>query len=161
MLCACVRACVCECVTACMDVHMGKGGMCAAGLLLLLSPICRGLQTGVGARWRSCGLINTEALLRFPIQSTLETHGSSWALLAQGRRESRWGVGGSRGGEEGEPQERHSDGHVVKENSSQKEGREKWWWRGGNVCGTARKKVDRGDRPGGISSGVQREKKKD
>lgn len=52
--------------------------------------------------------------------------GNTWLFLgALGPGKKRVAVGGSRGREEGEPQERHSDGHVVKENSSQKEGREK------------------------------------
>lgn len=46
--------------------------------------------------------------------------GNTWLFLGA------LGPGKKRvGGGEGEPQERHGDGHVVRENSSQKEGRER------------------------------------
>lgn len=142
--------CVSDCV--CGRAHE-KRGMCAAGLLLL-SPICWGLHSGIGARWRSCGLINTEALLRFSIQSTLETHGSSWPLLARGRKRRRRGGRGKRGGEEkeGEPQERHSDECVVKEIAAGGRLKVGGCTEGKRVCRRDGKRVEVADRPGVLTS---------
>lgn len=45
-----LRVCVCVCVRVSVRTCAQKKGACVAAGLLLLSPICWGLQTGEGAR---------------------------------------------------------------------------------------------------------------
>lgn len=88
---------VCVCVCADVGVHLRKGGMCAAGLLLLLlSPIWWGPPDGNRSKVTELWLDKhrSPASISYPVR-----FGNTWLffLAAAGQREEAGGGGG--GGE--------------------------------------------------------------
>lgn len=125
-MCACVCVRVCNCVYGC--AHGKRGHVCCRVVVVAVTNLPGppdGSRSKVTELWLDKH--RSPASISHPVH-----FGNTWLFLgALGPGKKRVAVGGGgqqgerRGREEGEPQERHSDGHVVKENSSQKEGREK------------------------------------